>query len=1105
MATQLEEQTSEATVVASVPAKNRATLQVGKPRKVKASAMQSKVAYCGTAGGGSGGGSGGGGATQGFGGNYYSPELSTDFLELPQSLDEQRNYYRFFYRTDPFVGQAIDVHTEIPLSKVRLSMPKARNREIAEKSLRFCEKWVKRVGLLQRMIEIVHEYYLIGEVFIFAEDTNPLMPREIIEAKHDKIDEETGEITEVWEELEDANERATEWLKKNYKGWTALRVLPPEQIHMESFPFTDEKLIELVPDSKSKSVIDKASQGDPTAQRIVDSMPPMIVDYIRQGQNIPLNTDPQKGSFLFYMSRKKSQYEPRGHSILERCILPGTPIWVNRGGIVQQAMIEDVDVTTDTLLTTEGRFRRAEKGSRHVDEEIVVLEIEGAKQPLRLTQDHRVLVINEDGTEKWVFAGDIQSGDTLREAHLLPIPKSSVAQIDVAGWWEDRTLRVGRRVRDNRGGYVIPHRDLLVMGVEKDDVSYTTTFRYPQDDAGRIEAVENTRKIVQWLKSIKQPTSASYKALAGLLGLTKGQVAAAICRLKETGCLRFEMGSDRTAIWHPINQDVTVPGEFEFRSFTSNVGSVQIDEDFCYLLGTWLGDGCAWVTDELFLNIHSLGWTFGKGDDVLRTRVCDLIEKVFGIAPVAGNLYGEEETAQNIRLEDDPLLTRWFVEEFGHGFDGKRLPDWVFHLPDVYILALLRGLLDTDGYLSVTDTRAVIDIQLGNPTLVDQVHLLCNRVGLHTSVSTTHRKPSSWTRTWQTKNGPVTKTYGHGDRVYSRITCSRQPDVLRWAEGSLKGQKLGAIPRKEPRDSKFKNGWLTRTVLDVLRIPYTGTVLSFDVEEDESLVAGGVGVHNCIRTLVYRDKLRQAQTSIASRHMTPFRIVYGEDLNDDDVAMLREQVDLALQDPDYSIIANFEVRWEEKGAERRLLELSSEYDLTDRQLYAGLGVTESLLSGESSYSGDRINLEVINIRYMLLRELLQDLFEQNILSPMCEIMGFVEEDEDGEEVVIHPRLSFTRLALRDNQDTFDALFNLYQKGSLDVDAILEILNIDPVATREKLENDRWTTQDSSFNELFRSVYSRVGDALAENSDVTDIVAQNIGLKYEKPDEGGGRF
>ena len=183
-------------------------------------------------------------------------------------------------------------------------------------------------------------------------------------------------------------------------------------------------------------------------------------------------------------------------------------------------------------------------------------------------------------------------------------------------------------------------------------------------------------------------------------------------------------------------------------------------------------------------------------------------------------------------------------------------------------------------------------------------------------------------------------------------------------------------------------------------------------------------LERCIRTLVYRDKLRQAQTSIASRHMTPFRLVYAEDMDEHDTDALRDQVDLALQDPDYTIVTNFQVSWEEMGADQRLLELSSEYDLTDRQLYAGLGVTESLLSGESSYSGDRINLEVINTRYMLLREILQDFIEEYVFKPMCKRMGYIEEDADGNEKVLYPSLSFTRLGLRDNSETFDALFNL---------------------------------------------------------------------------------
>ncbi len=602
----------------------------------------------------------------GGGGNFYSPELSTDFLELPQSLDEQRNFYRFFYRTDPFVGQAIDLHTELPLSKIRLGMPVAKNKEIARKALSFCEKWAKRVGLLHRLIEIIHEYNLLGEVFVFCEDNNPDMPKEVThyrvtktkkkgadekkktetpkatqeikkvdtsklkkeepkkeepkkeepkkekakkeepkkeepkkekakkeeeqeeqeismvsdEEYEDHEEEEYEEVEEYWKEKENAHEEAYAWLRKNYKGWTAIRILPPEQVHMESFPFTDEKIIELIPDSKTRDIVERATLEDPDALRIAQSMPPDVVEAIREGRNIALNTDPELGSFVFFMARKKSQYEPRGHSVLERCL----------------------------------------------------------------------------------------------------------------------------------------------------------------------------------------------------------------------------------------------------------------------------------------------------------------------------------------------------------------------------------------------------------------------------------------------------------------------------------------------------------------------------------------------RILIFRDKLRQAQTSIASRHMTPIRLVYAEDMDAADVESLRDQVDLALSDPDYSIISNFQVNWEEMGADSRLLDLSSEYDMTDRQMYAGLGVTESLLSGESAYSGDRIHLEVINTRYMLMREVLQEMVEENILKPMCKRMGFIEEDDDGEERVVHPTLTFTRLGLRDNQDTFDALFNLYQKGSLDIGVILELLNIDPELTKAKLAQDAFTLNDSTFNEVLRGIYSAAGNSLAENSDAVEKIAKHLGLKYTKPaQDGGGRF
>lgn len=546
-----------------------------------------RTAYCGGGGAGGGFGSGGGGGgysgygtTMGAGGNFYSPELSTDFLELPQSIDERRNYYRFFYANEPFVSQAVDMHAELPLSKLRLARPRARDRELARKALRFCEKWCRRHNLMQFLIGVVREWNLLGEVFIWLEDDNPEAPRETFQENIGEVNE-FGELVDTWVDL-DEQERDTryvKWLNKNYRGWTSIQVLPPDNIHMEYIPLANKRIIEFVPGSREKNIIQLAQQGDRKAKKIVQEMPGQVVKAIKRGENIPLDTDPEAQSFCVYFARKMSPYEERGRSILQ------------------------------------------------------------------------------------------------------------------------------------------------------------------------------------------------------------------------------------------------------------------------------------------------------------------------------------------------PIL----------------------------------------------------------------------------------------------------------------------------------------------------------------------------------------------RTLVYRDKLRQAQTSIASRHMTPIRLVSADGMNEDDVEALREQIDMALMDPDFTVISNFKIEWEEMSGRDRLLDLSSEYDLTDRQMYSGLGVTEGLLSGEGAFSGERITLEVINTRYLLLREQLQHLVEENIFKPMCARMGFVEIDEDGDEVVIYPRLSFSRLALRDNQDTFDALFNMYQKGSLDTDSIYDVLNIDGDAVRERLREDLFTLNDSTFNEVLRGLYSRIGDELVDRTDAIEIIARNLGLAFSADDAGDERF
>lgn len=569
-----------------VEAKQRQKIAVSSMR------MQKSASGAGGLGGGAGMGLVGGGAaganvSHGEGTNIYSPHLSTDFLELPQNLTEQRSYYRHFYNNDPYVGQAIDLHTELPLSKIRLDMPRGsdpeRNREIKE----FYEEMIERIGLLDILKDATREYYVIGEAFIFAEDSEVEVPDEVRYKTEHYLDPETGECMTRKVERENADELVEKYKKEHYEGWKNLVILPPDQVNIESISFSDEDDISLVPDADTKQIINRAMQGDEKASELVMKIPKEVREYVQEGRDIPLGTDPDKGSFVYHLARKKASYETHGTSLLQRCM----------------------------------------------------------------------------------------------------------------------------------------------------------------------------------------------------------------------------------------------------------------------------------------------------------------------------------------------------------------------------------------------------------------------------------------------------------------------------------------------------------------------------------------------RTLVYRDKLRQAQTSIASRAMTPKRMVWAEDLSEPQVEELRDQVDQALLDPDFSVITNYQVNWEEIGANDRLLNLSSEYDMVQDRLFAGLGVTRSMLTGDSSYSGERINLEVINTRYLLYRESIQNYVEENLFKPVARKKGFVEYDEFGNKKLLYPRLTFTRLAVRDNRDTFDNLFNLYQKGSLSVNYILELFNLDPDIVRDRLEQDIFTVSDATFNEAVRSILSEAGRNVVENSNFVEVFVEYLAnstqfdsLEYNEPDEeGGGRF
>jgi hypothetical protein len=280
-------------------------------------------------------------------------------------------------------------------------------------------------------------------------------------------------------------------------------------------------------------------------------------------------------------------------------------------------------------------------------------------------------------------------------------------------------------------------------------------------------------------------------------------------------------------------------------------------------------------------------------------------------------------------------------------------------------------------------------------------------------------------------------------------------------------------------------------------------VIQFARKKSDYELHGRSILQRCIRTVIYREKLRQVQSTLASRNMTPKTLVIAPDIPPAEVMALRAHVDEAKADPDYSVVLNYEARWDEIGSDGRLLSLEGEWTHTNSDLAIGIGFSPEILIGEGLYSGNKVQLQLIETSYLQFRVMLADIIEQQIFRFVAMKKGFYELDKWGKPRWIFPKVSFSRLALRDAGDVYDMLYNLYSKGSIPTSIILEFLEIDPEDCKRKLEEDLFTVNDAKFTELLSTLYNSIGEAVFQKSDIVKRAIKGLGLDEvdQEPEQG----
>lgn len=222
----------------------------------------------------------------------------------------------------------------------------------------------------------------------------------------------------------------------------------------------------------------------------------------------------------------------------------------------------------------------------------------------------------------------------------------------------------------------------------------------------------------------------------------------------------------------------------------------------------------------------------------------------------------------------------------------------------------------------------------------------------------------------------------------------------------------------------------------------------------------GVGmVRRLFPILSYKTKLMVAQWIVAERLIVPIKIVkVGTEerpAGPADIAAVQAQLAQTANDPNLTIVTHhaFELDW--IGASGKVLTLSNEFDFINQEILDGMMINNALLNGEGpNFSAAAVGIEAMIERLETFRREIAQWIEEKIYLPEAIRQGFIDEDEDGEETeYIYPRVKWNSMHLRDQQQYRTFLLQLYEKGLLSAQTVLESFDLDPDQEIERKRYD----------------------------------------------------
>ena len=221
------------------------------------------------------------------------------------------------------------------------------------------------------------------------------------------------------------------------------------------------------------------------------------------------------------------------------------------------------------------------------------------------------------------------------------------------------------------------------------------------------------------------------------------------------------------------------------------------------------------------------------------------------------------------------------------------------------------------------------------------------------------------------------------------------------------------------------------------------------------------------KTLMYKEMLRRAQFVIAERYVTPLKIfklgTIDEPPMPGEIDAMQEQLDAVLNDPSLVLVTSARLQADWQGISGKTLQLSGEYDFTEREMISGLGVSRAFLDGSGpTYANASIGGNAFLQKLENFRETLKQWVQEKIFKPICELNDFYDRDPDtDEEYLIKPEFKWDALRLQDEASRQQAFMGLRQANLMSAKTLLDSFHINPETEAINLEEERDTIFDAN--------------------------------------------